>query len=192
MDAEVGEAFRRGPRGTPGPFRNENHDPARYGMLFPIHADRARTRDAHDKHVYLVVDVLPHAPTRLETHQVGVEIRAPFEVPDRALPPGRGSGGLAEVHRTSLAHTLSTLTRTTPRVPAWRLLWGNRTDPAPSGPQPRASSPQGPAHGLREKQTDQPLKAGIWSMLTSKLGKTAQVRRLIHPYSRSAADARAG
>jgi hypothetical protein len=74
-------------------------------MLFSAHADRPGPRDADYQHVYLVVDVLPDAPARLETHQISVEVFAPFEGPYDALPPGRRSGTLAEVHRTSLSHT---------------------------------------------------------------------------------------
>ncbi len=57
--------------------------------------------------------MLPDAPTRPEQDQVGVEVFAPFEGPDHALPPGRGSSLLKEVHRTVLPHKPLTLTRTT-------------------------------------------------------------------------------
>ena len=98
VDAEVGEGLRHGPRGTPGAPRDEDHGLVRYGMLFSVHADQTRTRHANDQHVDLVVDVLSDASSRLETNQVGVEVSAPFEGPDHALPPGRRSSHLAKVH----------------------------------------------------------------------------------------------
>jgi hypothetical protein len=69
-------------------------------MLLSVHADQPRPRDTDDKHIHLVVDVLPDASSRLETNQVGVEVSTPFEGPDHTLPPGRGSGDLAKVHGT--------------------------------------------------------------------------------------------
>ena len=104
MDAEVGKISRRGPRGTPGPSRNEDHGPVRYRILAAIYMDRTRTQHAKDEHVYLIVDVLPNAPTRLETHQVGVEVFTPLESPDHPRLPASRSGDLNEVHRIFL-HT---------------------------------------------------------------------------------------
>jgi hypothetical protein len=85
-------------------------------MFLSVHADQPQTRDADDKHIYLIVDVLPDAASLLETNQVGVEVSAPFEGPDHALPAGRRSGDLAEVHGTLLLHTPTTLTRPCPSL----------------------------------------------------------------------------
>ena len=116
VDAEVDEVLRRGPRGAPGAPRHEDRDPIRYWMIFTFHDDRPGTRDANDQHVYLVIYVLSDTPARPETDQVGVEVSAPLEGPDHALPPGRGSSLPKEVYRNLLPHTPLTLTRTTTSV----------------------------------------------------------------------------
>jgi len=74
-------------------------------MHSTVHVDRTRTGYTDDEHVYLVVDMLPNASTRLEPHQVGVEIAAPFKSPDHPRSLAGRSGDLAEVHRNFL-HTV--------------------------------------------------------------------------------------
>jgi hypothetical protein len=59
VNGEVGEISRYAPGGAPGSFRHEGQGPVRYRMLSPTHFDEARTTDAQDEHVYLIVDVLP-------------------------------------------------------------------------------------------------------------------------------------
>jgi hypothetical protein len=100
MYAEVGEVSWRGPCGTPGASWNEDHGPIRYGMYSTVNVDRTSAGHADDEYVYLVVDVLPNPVTRLEAHQVGVQLAAPLEGPDRSCPPAGRRGDLTEVYGT--------------------------------------------------------------------------------------------
>jgi hypothetical protein len=84
-------------------------------MLSPIHFDEARTRDAQDDHVYLIVDVLPDAVSRLEAHEVGVELATSFEGPEHPRASAGRRGDLAEIDRISLWHTTDILAARCPR-----------------------------------------------------------------------------
>jgi len=82
-------------------------------MFLPIHLDETRTRYAYDDHIYLIVDVLPDATTRLESHEVGVEFAARFEGPDHPRASASRCGDLAEANRLLPRHTTGILARTT-------------------------------------------------------------------------------
>jgi hypothetical protein len=61
-------------------------------VLIAAHAHEPRAGHAHEEYVHLVVNVLPDAPSRVETDQVGVQVTALFKGPDnpRASASSRG------------------------------------------------------------------------------------------------------
>ncbi len=66
-------------------------------MLLAVHARDPRTGYAHKYDVHLIVDVLPDAPSCVETHQVGVQVATPFERPDHPYQPPGGRGEFVQV-----------------------------------------------------------------------------------------------
>jgi hypothetical protein len=79
-------------------------------MLFTLDFDRARTGDADEKHVHLLVDVPRDAASCAETYQVGVEIYAPIESPDYPRPTCARGCDLTQAYRTFHGYTTSILT----------------------------------------------------------------------------------
>src|SRR3712207_7889967 len=87
-------------------------------MLLAVHAHGPGPGHAHEQHVYLLVHVLPDAASRLETHQVGVQVTAPFQRPDGPLTTIGAQS--AQVHRVTRRHTASSSRdpdRTAPDLP---------------------------------------------------------------------------
>ena len=109
MNREVGEIPGRAPGRAAGSFRHEDHRPGQYRMLSPIDIDEARPGDTQNDDVYLIVDVLPDAVSRLKAHQVGVEFAACAEGPDRPRASVGRRGDLAEIDRISCRHTADIL-----------------------------------------------------------------------------------
>jgi hypothetical protein len=79
-------------------------------VLLVVHLDDAGARYPHHEHVRLLVDVLADAPSRREPHQVGVEIAALLQGPDRPRSPSGGGKALVEVHCVRLPHPGGILT----------------------------------------------------------------------------------
>jgi hypothetical protein len=71
-------------------------------MLFCFYTHEPGPCHAHEHDVQLLVYVLPDAPSRFETHQVGVEVLAPFEFPDDPRASSGSRSELAQVLRIAL------------------------------------------------------------------------------------------
>jgi hypothetical protein len=71
-------------------------------MLIPFHTHDPGPCHAYEDNVQLLVHVLPDAPSRVETHQVGVEVSAPFELPDDPRASSGSRGELVQVRRIAL------------------------------------------------------------------------------------------
>src|SRR5919199_3600577 len=84
-------------------------------MLLPTHAHEPRAGHADEQHVDLVVLVLLDTTSRVEAHQIGVEVIASLERPDYPRAKGGIRQELPKVHRDPWDHapSVDTLRRQT-------------------------------------------------------------------------------
>jgi len=78
VDREISEALGGGVGRTPDSFGHDDQRPRGQRMLIPFHTHDPGPCHAYEDNVQLLVHVLPDAPSRVETHQVGVEVPALF------------------------------------------------------------------------------------------------------------------